>query len=415
MRQCQNGYTYRMVKWSIMQGSYILDWLIVGGGIQGTHLSLVLSQRVGVPHNRIRVLDTYEEPLAQWHMATANTGMHFLRSTAVHHLDLHPKSLIQFADQWQHQHAYVCTEPYQRPALALFNAHTASLIAHHRLDDMRLVGRATALQRYPGGWRVETTNGGLEARHVILAIGGMEHLCWPDWSKHIHALGAPVQHIFAPGFRRADKTQWRQAVIVGGGISGVQTALTMAQQQPNDVVLLSRYPLNSRQFDVDECWTGRCLKAFLQEPSLNNRRDMINRARFLGTVPPELVEQVYVMCDEGMLRYEVADVVDACYQHHGMITLTLAHRPDTLATDCLIFATGFDMMRPGGVWLDDAIAHFNLPCAACGYPVVDHTLAWAPGLYVVGPLAELEIGPIARSIAGARFAGKRIAAAASML
>ncbi len=398
-----------------MQGA-LLDWLIVGGGIQGTHLSLVLNKRAGVPHNRIRVLDTYEEPLAQWHMATANTGMQFLRSTAVHHLDLPPKSLIQFADQRQHQHTYMFTDPYQRPALTLFNAHTASLIARHRLDDMRLVGRATALQRCPGGWRVETTNGSLEAQRVILAIGGMEHRCWPDWAQRIHALGAPVQHIFAPRFRRADKTHWRQAVIVGGGISGVQTALAMAHQQPNDVVLLSRHPLSSRQFDIDACWTGRCLKAFLQEPNFSRRRDMITQARFLGTVPPELVEQVHSMCDEGMLRYNVADVVGAEYhQYHGMIALTLAHRPDTLYTDCLILATGFDMMRPGSVWLDDAITRFNLPCAACGYPVVDHTLAWAPGLYGVGPLAELEIGPIARSIAGARFAGKRIAAAASML
>jgi hypothetical protein len=32
------------------------------------------------------------------------------------------------------------------------------------------------------------------------------------------------------------------------------------------------------------------------------------------------------------------------------------------------------------------------------------------GLYVTGALAELELGPVARNIAGARHAGERLAA-----
>lgn len=36
------------------------------------------------------------------------------------------------------------------------------------------------------------------------------------------------------------------------------------------------------------------------------------------------------------------------------------------------------------------------------------SLEWCPHLYVTGPLAELEIGPIARNISGARQAAERI-------
>jgi len=61
-------------------------------------------------------------------------------------------------------------------------------------------------------------------------------------------------------------------------------------------------------------------------------------------------------------------------------------------------------------WLDQAIAKHELPLAPCGYPLVAPLLAWAPGLYVTGGLAELELGPVARNISGTRHAGERLAA-----
>jgi hypothetical protein len=44
--------------------------------------------------------------------------------------------------------------------------------------------------------------------------------------------------------------------------------------------------------------------------------------------------------------------------------------------------------------------------------VVDRTLAWAPGLHVSGALAELEVGPVARNIIGARLASEGVTATA---
>jgi hypothetical protein len=40
--------------------------------------------------------------------------------------------------------------------------------------------------------------------------------------------------------------------------------------------------------------------------------------------------------------------------------------------------------------------------------VLAPTLEWAPGLYVTGQLAELELGPTARNIGGARLAAERL-------
>ncbi len=77
----------------------------------------------------------------------------------------------------------------------------------------------------------------------------------------------------------------------------------------------------------------------------------------------------------------------------------------------IIRCTGFEATRPGGGWLDDAIREMELPCAPCGYPLVGPDLQWSDGIYVTGPLAELELGPVARNIVGARNAAGRFRAA----
>jgi hypothetical protein len=77
-----------------------------------------------------------------------------------------------------------------------------------------------------------------------------------------------------------------------------------------------------------------------------------------------------------------------------------------------VLCTGFAPTRPGGALVDGLVADLGLRCAGCGYPIADATLQWRPGLFVMGPLAELELGPTARNITGARAGAERIARAA---
>ncbi|MGM0904511.1 MAG: hypothetical protein ACQEXB_25865 [Bacillota bacterium] len=74
----------------------------------------------------------------------------------------------------------------------------------------------------------------------------------------------------------------------------------------------------------------------------------------------------------------------------------------------LVLATGFLPSLPGKNWLNKLMQDLHLSCAKCGYPIIDQSLQWYPHLYVSGPLAELEVGPIARNISGARHAAERI-------
>ena len=81
-----------------------------------------------------------------------------------------------------------------------------------------------------------------------------------------------------------------------------------------------------------------------------------------------------------------------------------------LNANLVVLATGFERSRPGGEWLDRTVRDFALSCHECGYPIVDRSLCGYPGLYVVGLLAELELGPVARTIIGARHAASRVPA-----
>ena len=77
-------------------------------------------------------------------------------------------------------------------------------------------------------------------------------------------------------------------------------------------------------------------------------------------------------------------------------------------TGTVLLATGFKASLPGKEWLSPVIDNYQLCCSECGYPIVSRSLQWGPDLYVTGALAELEIGPIARNISGARYAAGRI-------
>jgi len=91
----------------------------------------------------------------------------------------------------------------------------------------------------------------------------------------------------------------------------------------------------------------------------------------------------------------------------GVCRLRLAAQRDILAAR-VVLATGFEQSRPGGPWLDATIEALGLPCAECGYPRLDAALRWHPRIHVSGPLAELEVGPASRNIAGARMAADRV-------
>lgn len=94
-------------------------------------------------------------------------------------------------------------------------------------------------------------------------------------------------------------------------------------------------------------------------------------------------------------------------QIQAPIQLRLEGPCQEVAVDRIVLATGFGPGAPAP-WLGNLADELDLPRAACGFPIVDPSLAWAPGLHLAGALGELELGPFARNLAGARLAAARL-------
>lgn len=386
----------------------MLDWLIIGGGVHGTHISRVLTQRGGVAPDRLRVLDPHAEPLARWHACVHNTGMTFLRSPAAHNIDVQPADLHHFAEYEVKDARY--TRPYHRPSTELFRQHCDAVIDRGGLGALRITGTAHRLTCGPAAMRVETDCGEIETRRVVLALGASEAPSWPDWARSLRRVAPVIDHVFDPHYTRDMRVTWQHLVVIGGGITAAQTAITMARARPGTVTLLTRHAARVAQFDSDICWIGeRCLRGFRRSSSPDFRRQIIHRARNRGSMPPDVHKQLRQAERRGQLRVLRGEV---CRWDRdplgGGVLLHLQPAAAPLAVDRVLLATGFEQARPGGAMLDQAIAELGLRCGACGYPIVDSLLRWHPQIHVSGPLAELEIGPVSRNIIGARLSALRL-------
>lgn len=391
----------------------MLDWLIIGGGIHGVHAAHVLVNGRSWPRDRVRLLDPHAELLANWTRLSGNVGMAFMRSPGVHHLGLEAGDLTKFARRQTAVTHRLFAEPYQRPAYALFQAHNQHLIQSYRLDELHIQGTAQELARQSGGWRIETEQGALEARRVLLAIGRPQPH-WPEWAAVGRALGLPIQHIFAPDYTLSHATRrvpHTPVLVVGGGITAAQVALRLAANWPGNVTLLMRHPIREHQFDSDPGWLGpKYQDGWHKTVDYVQRRQIIQAARHRGSMPPDVVRRVQRAQKAGELCVQEGEVTTVVpVRQNGRVEL-VCRDGQRIWAEQVVLATGFALARPGGAWLETAIAINDLPVAPCGYPILAKTLRWSVGLYVTGALAELEMGPIAPNIAGARQAMQRLAA-----
>lgn len=379
----------------------MLDWLIIGGGIQGTLLANYLIHRYGANAERVRILDPFPSLLSQWDQRTHNIGMQYMRSPWVHHLDLEPMSL----DHFRQSNPAVMYPPYipphNRPAYQLFQDHCQQVIAQRGLQALQLQGEARAILSSKGGYVVESDQGAIRTRRVVLALG-RTHLNRPAWMSESER----ISHIFDRRFTLDPVSLPNEVTVLGAGITAGQVALTLLEADKH-VTLLSRGAIRVHDLDSSPCWVGvHCSKEFKREKSYIKRRAMIQQARHVGSMSADIAKRVHAMIAEGRLLHVQGSVEEASVRD-GRVHLTLQNST-THTTAFLIVATGFDAKRPGGEWVDQLIEWFGLPVAPCGYPIVNTHLEWAKGIHVAGALAELEIGPPSANIVGGRLIAERL-------
>lgn len=386
----------------------MLQWLIIGGGIHGTHLSLVLTQVAGVDASRIKVIDPHAEAMATWSRCTHNVGMRFLRSSLVHHIGLDPMELWRYGgSRKRNQHSLNFQGKYKRPSHSLFQRHSRTVIEENGLQTMRMQARAQSLKKLRTGWRVLTSAGEIEAQRVVLCLGMSEQPRWPQWATHFRWAQSGVHHLFDPGFRIDELPDEGRVAVIGAGMSGVQAALNLARERPGRVDLIARETPRCSDFDSDPCYIGdKCMAGFRRVKEAQSRRAEIIRARRPGSVTSVVHQALALSIREGKVNLHIGEPRSLSCQPNGKLRLSTS----AAAFDCdqIVLATGFEPERPGGAMIDHLISNHGLSTAPCGYPVVEPSLAWGKELYVTGPLAELELGPVSRNIVGARHAAHRL-------
>ena len=384
-----------------------LDWLIIGGGIHGVHIAAKLLGEAEVAPAQLRIVDPGDRLLERWRTCTATTGMTHLRSPSVHNLDLNPWSLLRYAGKRKTRKPGLFAPPYDRPHLGFFNDHCDKVIEDFDLSSKHVRARATHCTVDCDHVTVKLSTGeSLMTRNVVLAIGAGEQPEWPAWALRDDPR---IHHIFEQDFDGwPDATE--TVVVVGGGISAGQVALRLIDEG-HDVHLVSRHALREHQFDSDPGWLGpKFMAGFDREENADKRRSMITQARHKGSVPPDVRRVLRDAIAREHARWHEGEV-DGLECTEGGLNLRMT-TGEVVSAQRVLLATGFAGHRPGGAFIDQLVASASLPCASCGYPVVDKALRWHPRVYVSGPLAELELGPSSRNISGARRAAERLVAAA---
>ncbi|WNF35016.1 FAD-dependent oxidoreductase [Bacillaceae bacterium IKA-2] len=380
------------------------EWLIIGGGIQGCTMASYLRKGLSVQADEMVIIDPKDKPLDNWRKFTKNLEMAYLRSPSIHHLDPSSFSLEKFAKKHRDKDFVQFYAPYDRPNIHLFNDHCEAIFSKIEIEKSWVQGNVIGLMKTAKGWVVNLENGEeLKAKNVVIAIGLSEQLNWPDWAKFAKENGANIDHVFD---EKDPLNVSNSVVIIGGGISGAHAAIKWSKILPNKVTLITRHPLTIHQFDSDPGWLGpKYMSKFSKIQCFEERRKEIKAARFPGSLPSEIKRKLEKLEKTGKINILIDEVIEANNDKQFLLQLKSGTQ---LIVDQVLIATGFEQKPPGMDWLGKLIQTYCLPCATCGYPTPKPSLEWKEGLYLLGALAELQLGPVARNISGARRGAERI-------
>ncbi len=376
----------------------LFDVVVAGAGIHGIHLTRALLENGVVDPRRFAVIDPAGSPFAVWHRRVRNCGMDYLRSNGSHSIaeDFYSLRNMMGPGDW--------IPPYHRPATTLFARQLDDASADLPPDVTTIRGRVEAVDsrhhrdaphRYTVSWSPPSgsnvTRHTVNARCVILAPGQPEPLVPESFRS---APPGSVIHIHDDRFNPQEIPPGSRILIVGGGIAAFHLALYLARRRIS-VQLWHRDPITVHQFDSDPCFVGpRCSEAFSAISKAEDRHLLIDRSRRGGSVPPDLYRRVMreVLHNRIVLQRRVVESPLPRYDDFQLI----------------ILSTGFSAAPPAAALVRQISSTLDAPVSSRGYPLPGADLAWLPGLYVTGGLADLVLGPPARNIIGAHLARRRI-------
>ncbi len=399
-----------------------IDLAIVGGGPHALTLVTHLLQKRPGMRNKFLVFDPNSRWMYQWQRQFAALEIPHLRSPAVHHPDPDPYALRRFAESRPNE----LFPPYDLPGTQLFWDFCNDTIKRWQLEDKFVQTGITSIGvidqkkerkgNCPHGYRrykfaLQHSNGEVTiARRVVLATGGGTANL-PNWVKEIPPNYPPdkllhSQQIDLRSLNLTGELAGKKILIIGGGLTCGHLAVG-AMNQGAQVMLMYRRVLQEKLFDADPGWLGpKYLKDFFNQDWFT-RFQLIQSARNGGSLTPAMMLQLNRRLREGKLEiYQECQIVKASWQ--GDRWQVLCDDGNHYECDRIWLGTGTRLDALNHPLLREIFANFPTEMIH-GLPVLDNHLR-IPGLplFLMGGLAALQVGPVARNLSGARMASQKI-------
>jgi FAD-NAD(P)-binding len=385
-----------------------IDIAIIGAGVQALTLTTHLLQKSPKHYRKFLVFDPAGTWMSQWHQQFAAQQIPHLRSPAVHHPDPNPHQLRTFAET-KHNELF---PPYDRPGTKLFNDFCGEVIHRWKLSDKVYQAKISQIlpiqHRSRSRFQLVFEDGqAIIARRVVLATGsGKVQL--PEWVEGITADYPPDKlcHSQQVNLHQLNLTG-EGILIIGGGLTSGHLAMGAISQEAT-LNLMTRKQLQSKIFDADPGWLEpKYLKDFHADTDWYSRYQQIQQARNGGSMTPEMMLQLRKAANEGKIK------IDECCQ------VSSAQWVDNLwQVSCfdgaykyfnrIWLATGTRFNAIAHPLLKDALEAYPTEIVN-GLPVLDEYLRLPKSnFFIMGGLAALQIGPVARNIGGGKMAGRLI-------
>ena len=391
------------------------EWLIIGGGPHGIAMAGALVEaRICEPKNLV-IVDAGPTPLWTWRQRAANCGMYKLRSDVNYHLDCWPVSasytLAEWAESYNMQAETMLLDTQTQHLVAttrLFNAHCDWFMAQRQAKQawrwqQGLVTSLVHNDRFKN-WQVCLKDGQtLTAQHVVVATG-QQQLNYPDWVEAIR----PVYHLLDL-HTPTTSLNWQalhHVTVIGEGLSSLNFALSMVQSglpQPKVTLLINR-PFKTSVLETDPATLAPEFLAHFSAVDYSTRRQLIQQSRITGSVP--LLSLQALQASPVEIRQDLVKNAQM-YPSSESVRLGLASGA-ILDTEAVVLGTGFAKGRCWDKLVQRLASDYDLALAEGDFPIPGADLQWLDGLYLLGGLAELELGPTSRNLAGAGQGVRRI-------
>ena len=390
------------------------DIAIIGAGPQALTLVTHLLQKKAKLRDRLQVFDPSGTWMAQWHRQFAAQGIPDLRSPAVHHPDPNPHALRAFAEGRDRE----LHPPYNRPGTRLFHDFCDAVIRRWQLQDSVTPARVNRLEplqtRSSRFCLTLNTGNAVLARRVVIATGGGRPYI-PNWVSRVSAdyPSERLCHANRVELPSLASLSGETVLIIGSGLTSGHLAVGAAKRGAK-VLMMARRTFQEKLFDADPGWLGpKYLKGFHAETDMQARWRMVREARNGGSLTSAMATQLRRLERQGQVTlYERCQVADArwlgdawqvCCDNHSVHSC-VAQQP----IDRIWLATGTSLEIEAQPLLENILHQYPIETID-GLPVLDENLRW-PGceLFLMGPWAALQVGPVARNLFGGKLASARI-------